>query len=175
MDDLYRNVFLSDRYINYRFLVPGLTQNDIQLQKVAKIQRSVQESCLLRATMIGVGSGVLGTLVGTFLFSINMSNTTVGVDDKPLSVKQEFVKQYKSFVPYVKSTVKNFAKLGFMYSLFECLIQKKRANSDISNSVYAGCTTGAFLGLKNGPFATVGGCAGFAAFSYLMEKYQRSK
>uniref|UniRef100_A0A3B0MV06 Mitochondrial import inner membrane translocase subunit, putative n=1 Tax=Theileria annulata TaxID=5874 RepID=A0A3B0MV06_THEAN len=117
----YLNVFLSDRYVNYQILGQNLSENELQLQKSAKIQRNVQESCLLRASMIGIGSGVLGSLVGTFLYSINMSNSSV---DTEVSVKKEFLKQYKNFVPYVKSTIKSFAKLGFLYSLFECLINK---------------------------------------------------
>ncbi|KAF5153138.1 Tim17/Tim22/Tim23/Pmp24 family protein [Theileria parva strain Muguga] len=168
----YLNVFLSDKYINYQVLGQNLSENELQLQKIAKIQRNIQESCLLRASMIGLGSGVLGSLVGTFLYSINMSNTSV---EPEVSVKKEFIKQYKNFVPYVKSTIKSFAKLGFLYSLFECLINKSSGNNDINNVIYAGCTTGAFLGLKNGPFATVGGCIGFATFSFLMESYQRNK
>eukprot|EP00375_Theileria_parva_P000762 XP_763432.1 hypothetical protein [Theileria parva strain Muguga] len=117
----YLNVFLSDKYINYQVLGQNLSENELQLQKIAKIQRNIQESCLLRASMIGLGSGVLGSLVGTFLYSINMSNTSV---EPEVSVKKEFIKQYKNFVPYVKSTIKSFAKLGFLYSLFECLINK---------------------------------------------------
>lgn len=63
----YLNVFLSDKYINYQVLGQNLSENELQLQKIAKIQRNIQESCLLRASMIGLGSGVLGI----FQYSIN--------------------------------------------------------------------------------------------------------
>ncbi|EKX72835.1 inner mitochondrial membrane translocase, putative [Theileria equi strain WA] len=174
MADDYRKVFLSDRYVNYNLLDQSISQHERELQKVAQIQQKVQESSLLRATMIGIGSGVIGAMFGTFMFTINMSNNVMP-GEQPRGIRAELAAQYRQFVPYIKGSIKGFAKLGFIYSLFEDIIQKKRATSDIKNALYAGCTTGALLSIKNGPIPAIGGCAGFAAFSGLMEKYQRNR
>ncbi|RHN61737.1 Mitochondrial inner membrane translocase subunit Tim17/Tim22/Tim23/peroxisomal protein PMP24 [Medicago truncatula] len=46
-----------------------------------------------------------------------------------------------------------------------------RAKHDITNTFVAGCTTGAAISAKGGPQAACMGCAGFAAFSVVIEKF----
>ena len=46
-----------------------------------------------------------------------------------------------------------------------------RGQEDIKNSVFGGCVTGGALGLRAGPQAAMMGCAGFAAFSAVIDIY----
>lgn len=39
------------------------------------------------------------------------------------------------------------------------------------NAVYAGCAAGGYLGIHGGPQSAAAGCAGFAVFSYAIEKF----
>nr|GEZ02344.1 mitochondrial import inner membrane translocase subunit TIM22-4-like [Tanacetum cinerariifolium] len=48
---------------------------------------------------------------------------------------------------------------------------KARAKHDMTNTVAAGCVTGGTLSAKGGPKAACIGCAGFAAFSVVIEKF----
>ncbi len=57
-----------------------------------------------------------------------------------------------------------------VYATIECYIERNRAKHDLTNSVTAGCATGAALSYKSGPAAMCIGCAGFAAFSVVIDK-----
>jgi import inner membrane translocase subunit TIM22 len=71
------------------------------------------------------------------------------------------------------SSAKNFMLIGAMYSGTECCVEGYRAKSDLTNSVAAGCITGAALAFKAGPQAALLGCGGFAAFSAAIDAYMR--
>jgi mitochondrial import inner membrane translocase subunit TIM22 len=64
---------------------------------------------------------------------------------------------------------RSFALAGTVFATFECLIEKKRGKADIWNPVLGGCAAGAALGVRGGPAAMAFGCAGFAAFSGIIE------
>ena len=94
------------------------------------------------------------------------------------------------------SWAKNFAIVGGVFSTVECFIEAKRGRHDSTNSVTAGCITGAALSAKSGAAVSVWrlcrclflvlkkfprpqpspmqgmciGCAGFAAFSVVIDK-----
>lgn len=71
----------------------------------------------------------------------------------------------------------NFKTWGIMsgtYATSECLIESTRGTSDDLNPLLAGCATGAFLAARSGPQGMAFGCAGFASFSYAMEKVMHS-
>mmetsp|Transcript_5350 Transcript_5350/g.8301 ORF Transcript_5350/g.8301 Transcript_5350/m.8301 type:complete len:298 (+) Transcript_5350:25-918(+) len=70
------------------------------------------------------------------------------------------------------SWAKNFGIVGGLFALSECAIEKFRAKHDIYNPVAAGCITGGTLAASAGPQAACIGCAGFAAFSGLIEYLQ---
>eukprot|EP00920_Eleutheroschizon_duboscqi_P033997 GHVT01081597.1.p1 GENE.GHVT01081597.1~~GHVT01081597.1.p1 ORF type:complete len:332 (-),score=16.19 GHVT01081597.1:1212-2207(-) len=132
-----------------------------------RVQRFLTEGCLVRSGVMGCGGGVLGLLFGAFFFTMR----PVDVDTAAPFLKQ-VREQYRNFIPEVTRTAKSFAKLGAVYTLAECFVERERASHDIMNAIYAGCVTGAFLAAKNGPASMAAGCAGFAAFSAVMEKVQ---
>lgn len=73
--------------------------------------------------------------------------------------------------PALRSYAKGFAAMGALFAGSECLIESYRARHDSRNSVYAGCATGAILGYSGGPKAMCIGCASFAAFSVLIDRW----
>lgn len=64
---------------------------------------------------------------------------------------------------------KAFGGVGMLFSLFECSIEKFRAQHDMKNSMAAGCMAGGLLGARAGPQASAIGCVGFAAFSAVID------
>lgn len=61
--------------------------------------------------------------------------------------------------------------MGALFAGTECVIERYRATHDACNSVYAGCATGALLAHSGGPKAMCIGCASFAAFSALIDRF----
>lgn len=71
----------------------------------------------------------------------------------------------------------NFKTWGIMsgtYTFSEAVVEQTRGTSDELNPLIAGCATGGFLAARSGPQGMAVGCAGFAAFSYAMEKVMHS-
>jgi len=66
------------------------------------------------------------------------------------------------------SWMKNFAKIGGIFSAVECVVEKTRGKHDIQNAVVSGCVAGAGLAYKQGAAAMAMGCGGFAAFSLVI-------
>lgn len=175
MVDDYERGFLSEGYVKHGLLRRQLTDEESAVQKALQIQQRVYENCLVRASLVGISSAFVGSLVGAFFFSVHVSNTAHNLDiAETRTLRSQLYAQYRQCVPAIKSSARNFAKIGFLFSLFECCIQKYRAKSDLRNSLYSGCSTGAVLGMKSGPIASAGGCIGFAAFSGLIDMYQQS-
>lgn len=73
--------------------------------------------------------------------------------------------------PSFSSYAKGFGAMGALFAGSECVIEKMRARHDMYNSIYAGCTTGAILAHSGGPKAMCIGCASFAAFSALIDRF----
>jgi len=61
--------------------------------------------------------------------------------------------------------------MGALFAGTECLIESYRGRHDERNSIYAGCATGAILAHSGGPKAMCIGCASFAAFSALIDRW----
>ena len=70
-----------------------------------------------------------------------------------------------------RSYAKGFGTVGALFAGSECVIEKVRARHDIYNSLYAGCFAGGALAHKAGPQAMCIGCASFAAFSVVIDKF----
>jgi import inner membrane translocase subunit TIM22 len=61
--------------------------------------------------------------------------------------------------------------MGLVFSAAECIVEKARAKHDTVNTAIAGCVTGGSMSARGGPKAACIGCAGFATFSVLIEKF----
>ncbi|OEH78125.1 mitochondrial import inner membrane translocase subunit tim17 domain-contraining [Cyclospora cayetanensis] len=95
-----------------------------QLRAQRAVERFLNDGCLVRAATMGVGGGLLGILFGAFFFTMKPVDV-----DTTLGFRAQLREQYKSFVPEVASTAKNFAKIGALFSFCECIIDKFLSSS----------------------------------------------
>ncbi|XP_052187533.1 mitochondrial import inner membrane translocase subunit TIM22-4-like [Diospyros lotus] len=128
--------------------------------------QDIWNNCFVRSVVSGVMGGGLGLCMGLFM----------GALDRPLmqeemTGRQQFVYTAKQMGQRSWSSCKTFAVMGLIFSAAECVIEKARAKHDATNTVVAGCVTGGTISAKGGPKAACAGCAGFAAFSVLIEKF----
>ncbi|XP_057784755.1 mitochondrial import inner membrane translocase subunit TIM22-4 isoform X2 [Salvia miltiorrhiza] len=131
----------------------------------ARIFGIIVLSAVLSVELWSAGGG-LGLAMGLFL----------GALDNPLmqdqmTGRQQLIYQAKQMGQRSWSSCKAFAVMGFVFSAAECVVEKARAKHDITNTVVAGCVTGGAISARGGPKATCVGCAGFAAFSVVIEKF----
>ncbi|KAF8394870.1 hypothetical protein HHK36_018807 [Tetracentron sinense] len=139
----------------------------LRLPTVEEIRgQDIWNNCAVRSVVSGVMGGGLGLFMGLFL----------GALDNPLlpeelTAKQQFIYTAKQMGRRSFSSAKTFAVMGFIFSAAECVVEKARAKHDTTNTVVAGCVTGGALSAKGGPKAACIGCAGFATFSVLIEKF----
>ncbi|CAA0812295.1 Mitochondrial import inner membrane translocase subunit TIM22-1 [Striga hermonthica] len=139
----------------------------IRLPTVEEIRgQDIWNNCAVRSVVSGVMGGGLGLFMGLFL----------GALDNPLmqdemTGRQQLVYQAKQMGRRSWSSCKAFAIMGFVFSASECVVEKARAKHDITNTVVAGCVTGGAISARGGPKAACAGCAGFAAFSVVIEKF----
>eukprot|EP00019_Armaparvus_languidus_P012745 CAMPEP_0168584414 /NCGR_PEP_ID=MMETSP0420-20121227/3124_1 /TAXON_ID=498008 /ORGANISM="Pessonella sp." /LENGTH=180 /DNA_ID=CAMNT_0008619209 /DNA_START=867 /DNA_END=1409 /DNA_ORIENTATION=- len=125
-------------------------------------------SCPFKATTSGVLGGGLGFLFGAFFAGAgNLDHLRPDAPKKStwVQVKEGF----RHSATRGKSMARGFALAGGVYVGCECLIEKRRGKSDIWNAIMGGCAAGAALSAKGGPQAMALGCAGFAAFSTVIE------
>ncbi|KAF2287543.1 hypothetical protein P3X46_006926 [Hevea brasiliensis] len=128
--------------------------------------QEVWNNCAIRSVASGVMGGGLGLFMGLFL----------GALDNPLmqeemTAREQFIYTAKQMGRRSWSSCKAFAVMGLIFSASECIVEKARAKHDVTNTVVAGCVTGGSMSAKGGPKAACVGCAGFAAFSVLIEKF----
>ncbi|KAG8637223.1 mitochondrial import inner membrane translocase subunit TIM22-4 [Manihot esculenta] len=128
--------------------------------------QEVWNNCAVRSVASGVMGGGLGLFMGLFL----------GALDNPLmqeemTAREQFIYTAKQMGRRSWSSCKAFAVMGLIFSAAECIVEKARAKHDVTNTVVAGCVTGGSMSAKGGPKAACVGCAGFAAFSVLIEKF----
>ncbi|XP_068666247.1 mitochondrial import inner membrane translocase subunit TIM22-4 isoform X4 [Aristolochia californica] len=139
----------------------------LKLPTVEEIRgQDIWNNCAVRSVVSGIMGGGLGLFMGMFL----------GALDNPLmqqemSAKQQFAYTAKQMIRRSWSSSKTFALMGFIFSAAECVVEKARAKHDTTNTVVAGCVTGGAISAKGGPKAACVGCAGFAAFSVVIEKF----
>ncbi|KAF2314378.1 hypothetical protein GH714_025854 [Hevea brasiliensis] len=128
--------------------------------------QEVWNNCAIRSVASGVMGGGLGLFMGLFL----------GALDNPLmqeemTAREQFIYTAKQMGRRSWSSCKAFAVMGLIFSAAECIVEKARAKHDATNTVVAGCVTGGSMSARGGPKAACVGCAGFAAFSVLIEKF----
>lgn len=160
-------VLMSERYRNLRVGPRTELQEPLSFYQLVQVQPDkLFESCAVRAVFSGVAGLGLGALMGGFFHTMQPIDSTV--DDK-ITFREQVRRQYKGFGANCVRMAKGFAKVGLVYSGIECVIERERATRDIPNAMYAGCLTGAVLAYQAGPQAMGMGCAGFAAFSAIIE------
>lgn len=128
--------------------------------------QDIWNNCFVRSAVSGVMGGGLGLFMGLFL----------GALDNPLmqeemTGRQQFIYTAKQMGRRSLNSAKTFAVMGLIFSAAECAVEKARAKHDTTNTIIAGCATGGVLSARGGPQAACFGCAGFATFSYLIEKF----
>lgn len=116
----------------------------------------------------------MGMVMGIFMASFeHQQPIAVGGPGAPPPPKVPLRQQIKQMADVMgqRSVMwgKNFAVVGGVYSTVECFIEQTRGQHDLKNSVSAGCVTGAALSRKSGWQGMCMGCAGFAAFSVVID------
>ncbi|KAI9074405.1 hypothetical protein K1719_043599 [Acacia pycnantha] len=135
----------------------------IRLPSVVQIRgEDIWNNCAVRSVFSGVMGG-LGLFMGLFLGSLD---THVMQDE--MTGRQQLIYQAKQMGRRSWSSAKAFAVMGLIFLAAECVVEKARAKHDTTNTVVAGCVTGGAISAKGSPKAS---CAGFAAFSVLIEKF----
>lgn len=130
-------------------------------------------NCVVRSILSGIGGGVMGLGFGVFFGSMEGSGGGVYspmIIDEKKTVRQVMKEMAKNIGSKSLSYAKGFSVVGLLFAGSECVVEKFRAKHDLRNSAYAGCFSGAALAYKTGPRGMCTGCAGFAAFSVLIDK-----
>ena len=141
---------------------PQMTPEQQQAYYI-RLMQDAMESCPVKSGIAGGMGFGMGAIFGLFMSSLDIQSTEHQIYQKPFKEQMKFGLQDMGKRSY--STAKNFAVVGAIYAGTECCIEGYRAKHDMTNSVAAGCVTGAILARKGGPKAAAFGCAGFAAFS----------
>ncbi|XP_057954274.1 mitochondrial import inner membrane translocase subunit TIM22-4-like [Malania oleifera] len=128
--------------------------------------QDIWNNCAVRSIVSGVMGGGLGLFMGLFLGALDNP-----IMQEEMTGRQQFIYTAKQMGHRSWSSAKTFAVMGLIFSAAECVVEKARAKHDITNTVVAGCVTGGAISAKGGPKAACAGCAGFAAFSVLIEKF----
>lgn len=128
--------------------------------------QDIWNNCAVRSVFSGVVGGGLGLAFGMFLGSFDNP-----IMQDQMTGKQQFIYQAKQMGRKSWSNCKTFAVMGFIFSAAECVVEKARAKHDTTNTAIAGCVTGGSLSARGGPKAACVGCAGFATFSVLIDKF----
>uniref|UniRef100_A0A0D6R2T6 Mitochondrial import inner membrane translocase subunit TIM22 n=1 Tax=Araucaria cunninghamii TaxID=56994 RepID=A0A0D6R2T6_ARACU len=128
--------------------------------------QDIWNNCAVRSVVSGVLGGGLGIFMGLFLGALENP-----LMQEQMTAKQQFIYTAKQMGGRSWNSAKAFAVMGLIFSGVECVVEKARAKHDTTNTVAAGCVTGGALSAKGGPKAACLGCAGFATFSVLIEKF----
>ncbi|GAB7351102.1 hypothetical protein MBLNU459_g1567t1 [Dothideomycetes sp. NU459] len=153
----------------------GLSEQQMQEQKMIKYMQAAMESCPAKTVISGTMGFGLGGAFGLFMSSMRYDapGTATGDAIAKLPVRQQLRQGFKEMGRASWSSAKNFGLVGAIFAGTECAIEGFRAQNDLANGVAAGCITGGALAAKAGPQAAAVGCAGFAAFSAAIDYYMR--
>ncbi|GKZ00111.1 hypothetical protein MPSEU_000964500 [Mayamaea pseudoterrestris] len=134
----------------------------------------ISNSCALRALVGTMGGAGMGLLMGVFMGAMSDATPPVtviaGKDVPQAPFREQMRVVLRATGEKSLYWCKNFAFLTGIFGGSECLVEKYRGKSDMWNSVYSGCITGAALQAKSGPQAAAFGCGGFAVFSLIADK-----
>jgi import inner membrane translocase subunit TIM22 len=135
----------------------------------------LSNSCGGKAAIGVFGGGIMGLLMGVFLGALSDATPPIQViagKDVPQAPLKEQMRVVTR-ATWEKSLYwcRNFAFITGVFGGSECLVEKYRGKHDMWNPVASGCITGAALQAKAGPQAAAIGCAGFAAFSIVIDSF----
>ncbi|XP_020686580.1 mitochondrial import inner membrane translocase subunit TIM22-4 [Dendrobium catenatum] len=128
--------------------------------------QDIWNNCAVRSVVSGVMGSGLGLFMGLFLGALDNP-----IMQEEMTGRQQFIYTAKQMGRRSINSAKAFAVMGLVFSAAECIVEKARAKHDTTNIVVAGCVTGGTISARGGPKAACAGCAGFAAFSVLIEKF----
>ncbi|XVE58873.1 hypothetical protein DITRI_Ditri04bG0203900 [Diplodiscus trichospermus] len=139
----------------------------IRMPTIEEIRaQEVWNNCAVRSVVSGVMGGGLGFFMGMLLGALDNP-----IMQDEMTGRQQLVYNLKQMGRRSWGSAKTFAVMGLVFSAVECVVEKARAKHDTTNTVVAGCVTGGTMSARGGPKAACAGCAGFAAFSVLIEKF----
>ncbi|CAE7424717.1 mfap-1 [Symbiodinium sp. KB8] len=150
------------RALNY---LRKMEPEELEMLRNTTLGTRVVEGCTLRAAISGVGGAGLGLLMGGFLHTMQPPPNI----DTSLSTMEQIRQSYKGFGQACVRMSRNFAKVGVVFAGVECFFERERACRDLPNAILSGCVTGGVLAFQGGPTGMALGCAGFAAFSGVIE------
>lgn len=133
----------------------------------------VQESCGFKIITGGVMGAVLGVGLGVFMGAMgDVSPIQVlhGKEVPQAPLREQMRSAFKATATKSVGWAKNFGVLTALFGGVDCVIEKYRGKHDVWNPVLSGCVVGATLSANGGPAAACMGCAGFAAFSIVVDK-----
>mmetsp|Transcript_4763 Transcript_4763/g.17120 ORF Transcript_4763/g.17120 Transcript_4763/m.17120 type:complete len:206 (+) Transcript_4763:204-821(+) len=143
-------------------------------------QQDLFNNCAVKAIIAGVAGVPMGLMFGLVFgggSALDPLPTSAAQSAAQLRAEESMTNMQK-VVQYWRDTgrrswgmAKTFAAMGFLYAGSECIVEQARAQHDVYNSVAAGCFTGGAMAARSGPQAMCLGCAGFAAFSALIDIY----
>ncbi|XP_024985998.1 mitochondrial import inner membrane translocase subunit TIM22-4-like [Cynara cardunculus var. scolymus] len=143
------------------------TIEPIRLPTIEEVRgQDIWNNCAVKSVASGVMGGGLGLAMGLFLGALDNP-----IMQDEMTGRQQFIYTAKQMGRRSWGSCKAFAVMGFIFSAAECVVEKARAKHDMTNTVAAGCVTGGAISAKGGPKAACFGCAGFAAFSVVIEKF----
>lgn len=136
-------------------------------------QEDVMNNCFVRAVMSGVMGAGLGVAFGLFTAGMEGGSGPMAPmpNEEPKKAREVFRGMVKSAKSNSVSYAKGFGAVGLLFAGSECVIETYRAKHDMYNSAYAGCFTGGFLAKSGGPKVMCFGCASFAAFSVVIDRF----
>ncbi|KAK1926772.1 mitochondrial import inner membrane translocase subunit TIM22 [Papiliotrema laurentii] len=160
-------------------LPPGIAPEEIQAWRQAQQYQKwigyVPESCPFKVVLSGGAGFALGgffsLMSATFAYEDPLSRASSQMANQGTKAQTIFV--MKEMGRNMWSSGKGFAKVGALFSAYECAIEGYRAKNDHWNGLAGGFCAGATLARSSGIVGMLGGGAAFAAFSGAIEWYLR--
>lgn len=155
-------------------LIPTVMQHIPRPEKPLVDLNELMNNCAVRGVMSFVVGGALGAGMGVLIGSWQLSGHQMepGMTDPTKLTAREALREMVTMMKSKSiSWARNFAIVGGVFSVVECILATVRGRHDIKNPVIGGCITGAALAYNQGPVAILMGCGGFAAFSIVIEQF----
>lgn len=134
----------------------------------------LSDSCGGKAAIGVFGGAAMGLIMGVFLGAMSDMTPPVtvikGKEVPQAPLKEQMRTTLRATGEKSLYWARNFAFITGVFGGSDCLVEKFRGTHDVWNSVLSGCVTGAAMQAKSGPQASAMGCAGFAAFSLVIDK-----